>query len=393
MSKKWNKSIKKDKLEIDREESLPEVSQCTCGSRHFKILRRRRKLTQGIIIRCNNTLWKGRDKQCLNCDKVHVMSIPLGIKHCEFDDETRTWISLFKHDMRMTEPLIHRFLTGIGLRISKGQITNIRLGNSQRLVKGNTHLINWGVKGANYLHTDATGSKRKSQTTGKILNHHLHFLGDKAFSLFKISDRYNTNTMALKILGKTGMRKVVISDDHSANGSKLPVKDKQLCWLHEIRHYRKLTPQFSLHQREVEQVLDQLWQFYDQAKSYARGPTTARREQLEHQFEQIIIQGVNYAPLQRRLQLTGRKRDRLLTFLRFPQIPIQNNLAEQNLREAVIQRKISRETKSEAGDRSIARHLSIIQTIRKQKLNLFDTFHGLLNDQISPFVLTAKNPA
>jgi len=389
-SKKWSKSKKKGKIEIDQKKSLPEVSECSCGSTRFKILRTRQKITQGIIIKRNNTLWTGNDKQCLNCGQMHLLSIPQNIKYCEFDDKTRTWISIFKHDMRMTEPLIHRFLTGMGLHISKGQITNIRLGNSHRLIKSHTHLINWGIKTADYLHTDATGAKRKSQTTGKILNHHLHFLGNQIFSLFKITNKYNSNTMAFKVLGKRGRRKILISDDHSANGGKLPIRDKQLCWIHEIRHYRKLDPHIHLHQQEVKQIQDQLWQFYNQAKVYGRDPTKAKQQQLENQFEQIIHQEVNYAKLQRRLQLTAKKKARLLTFLKYPQIPIHNNLAEQNLREAVIQRKISHETKSKAGDTSIARHLSIIQTIRKQKLNLFDTFHGLLNDQISPFVLTAK---
>lgn len=387
-SKKWSKSSKKDRVEIDQEVRLPEVEVCSCGSDHFRVLRSRQKVTQGVLIRRNNTLWTGNDKQCVECGRAYPLVIPDNIKHYEFDDETRTWVSILKHDYRLTEPLIHRLLTSLGLIISKGQITTIRLGNSNKLIKANTHLINWGIKTAKYLQTDATGSKRKSPVTGKISNQHLHFVGNHKFSLFKITNRYNTDTMAHKVLGKKGRGKILISDDHGANGSKLTIKDKQLCWIHEIRHYNKLTPQLRAHRIEVDQIIDQLWQFYQKAKDYGRDPTRAKRQQVETLFDQITNQEVNYDRLTRRLKLTRKKKSRLLTFLKHPDIPIHNNLAERDLREVVIQRKISRETKSKVGDKSLARHLSIIQTIRKQNLNLFDTLHGLLNDQISPFVLT-----
>ena len=71
-------------------------------------------------------------------------------------------------------------------------------------------------------------------------------------------------------------------------------------------------------------------------------------------------------------------------------VPIQNNQAERDLREFVILRKISGETKSLAGDRSIERHLSIIQTARKQGLNVFETLHGLLTNTLPLSVLTAN---
>ena len=56
----------------------------------------------------------------------------------------------------------------------------------------------------------------------------------------------------------------------------------------------------------------------------------------------------------------------------------------------MIIRKISGETKSVRGDKSLERHLSIIQTAQKQGLNVFKTLHGLLTNQLSPAVLTAN---
>jgi transposase len=71
-------------------------------------------------------------------------------------------------------------------------------------------------------------------------------------------------------------------------------------------------------------------------------------------------------------------------------VPIQNNQAERDLRKFVIMRKISGETKSQKGDRSIKRHLSIIQTARKQGLPVFTTLHGLLTRTLPVSVLTGS---
>jgi len=97
-----------------------------------------------------------------------------------------------------------------------------------------------------------------------------------------------------------------------------------------------------------------------------------------------------YEALNHQLSLTKQKRERLLLFLDYPFLPIHNNQCEGDLREFVIIRKISGETKSLAGDRSIERHLSVIQTARKQGLNVFETSNGLLTGTLSPAILTAK---
>jgi len=108
-------------------------------------------------------------------------------------------------------------------------------------------------------------------------------------------------------------------------------------------------------------------------------------------FDAITQQVTGYADLDKQLRLTLKKREKLLFFLDHPYIPIHNNLCEQGVREAVIIRKISGPTKSTEGDRSIERHLSVIQTAKKQGLPVFETLHGLLTGQLSPTILTVKS--
>lgn len=387
--KPWKKSAKKETIEIDQEVELPEVEVCNCGNQDFKTLRTTEKIVQDIIIRRNNTRYTGRDKQCLKCGQIHKIQIPEEIKGLTFGGELRSWISYFKFEGRLSEALIHNFLTDLGIKISKGQISNILLKNSKKLQPSYTHLKVWGFRIPKYLQTDATGAKRKLKKASRIINQYLHFVGHQFLSFFVITRRYNGEVMT-KIFGKRGRDRICVGDDHGANGSNFPVSQKQLCFIHEMRHYFKLNPQFKIHQQKLQKVITQLQQFYQQAKEYSRDPTPNGRQELESLFNTITTQKTGYEVLDKRLVLTRRKRKRLLLFLDHPGIPIHNNQAERDLRPAVIIKKLSGGTKSRAGDRSFERHLSIIQTAKKQGLNVFKTLHGLLTNQVSPFVLTQR---
>lgn len=390
MQKKKRGQKMAKQVAVDREERLPEVEQCSCGSTEFVLVRTWNKLVQGLLIKRDNVLYHGRDKRCRKCGKAYHSRMSEGMNGYQFSPELRSWLSVFKYECRMSEIVISRFLSGIGVRISSGHVNQIILDNSLKLTYGYTHLKVWGLKQSRYLHSDATGFPRQIMTTGKRLKQHLNFLGHQYLSLFKITSRYNSLSLATKVLGTRAMGKIYISDDGSPNGENLRIKDKQLCWLHEIRHYLKLSPKVRLHRQQLEMAVDQLWTWYQQAKQYGRDPTPERRTQLEAVFDRITNQPVEYTELMKRLTLTRRKRKRLLLFLDHPGIPIENNLAERDLRPAVIIRKFSGGTKSKAGDRSFERHLSIIQTAHKQGLNIFDTIHGLLMGTLDPFVLTRK---
>lgn len=375
---------------VDRHLQLPEVSACDCGSQEFVLIRTWNKLVQGLIIKRDNVVYHGRDKRCKRCGKLHKSVLPEGMNGYQFSSELRSWLSVFKYDCRMSETVVSRFLLGLGVQISSGHINHIILDNSSKLTKGYTHLKVWGLKLSKYLHSDATGLTRQVMTTGKRLKQHLHFLGHQTLSLFKITAKYNSVILATKVLGKRAMKAIYISDDGSPNGENLSIKEKQLCWIHEIRHFLKLEPKVKAHASQLESVIGQLWQFYETAKHYGRDPTSKKRQELEELFDRITNQASEYTKLANRLKLTKRKRTRLLCFLDHPGIPIENNLAERDIRPAVIIRKSSGGTKSEAGDRSFERHLSIIQTAHKQGLNIFDTIHGLLMGTLDPFVLTGK---
>lgn len=383
----WHKSAKLAKLEIDTHISLPELESCGCGSSRFKTLRTNTKIVQGIIFKRNNTTYHGRDKQCLNCGKIYPSIIPDEIKGVSFDPALKSLISYLKYGCRMTHPLLYRMFTGMGIQISSGEISSILLDNGTKLNHPYQHLKTAGFKNSSYLQSDSTGSKRKDKR-GKVRNNYLQIVSNKLLSVFAITKSYNQKTLE-KLLTKPGRDKPYVSDGGSPNGS-LWIKIKQLCWVHEIRHYQKLFSFFNPYQKEKEQILAAWSKFYHLAKAYGKNPIKEKAAEIEALFDEITSINSGYDLLDKQLKITRKKKHRLLTFLDYPFLPIHNNQCEQDLREFVIQRKISGETKSVKGDRTLERHLSIIQTAQKQGLDIFQTLHGLLTGILPPQILTAN---
>ena len=386
----WHKSTK-GTLPVDHKESLPEVEQCSCGSIQFRTLRTTTKLVQGIVLQRNNVSYHGRHKQCINCGKTYKSILPKELKGISFDPSIRSLLSYLKFACRMTYPLMHRMLTGLGIRISYGEINEILLHNGDTLQPTHTHLRTVGFAKSNHLQSDATGAKRK-QEDGAILNQYVQIICNKLLSVFFITKKYNAKTLN-QLLGKQGRKKQFVSDDGSPNGECLKCTNKQLCWVHEIRHYKKLFPFFTSHQKEQKEILFQWSNFYHIAKHYGECPPEVRekkKQEIQALFDTITSQITGYELLDKQLRLTRKKKERLLLFLDHPELPIHNNQCEQDIRQFVIIRKISGETKSIRGDRSIERHLSVIQTCQKQGLEVFQTLQGLLTGTLAPSILTAN---
>lgn len=388
--KKWKKKAKE--VLIDQEVTVAEQEMCDCGGTKFSSVRTTTKVVQGMLIRRNNIAYHGKTKKCIRCGKIYKPEFPRDSKGLSFDSTIQSLISHLKFDGRFTHPLLYRFFTGFGVQISYGEITEILRRNSNKLASAMNHLKTEGIKKSRYIQSDATGIKRRLRN-GKVLNQHLNVLGHKFLSIFKITGKYNAKEMN-KLLGVQGRKKPLVSDDGSPNNA-CKCSGQQLCLVHEIRLYKKLFPYFNENQALQNQILLQLRKFYHLAKRYGSDPpitaTPERKKAIENMFDKITQQITGYADLDKQLRLTLKKRDKLLFFLDHPYLPIHNNQCEQDVRETVIIRKISGPTKSIAGDRSIERHLSVIQTAKKQGLPVFQTLHGLLTGQFSPAILTVKS--
>lgn len=169
---------------------------------------------------------------------------------------------------------------------------------------------------------------------------------------------------------------VLISDD--AAQFKLLAFLHALCWLHMERHVARLIPLSDAERAAYDDVRDAIWKYYQRLKAYRESPSPQRRGRLEKDFDRLFQQTTDWDELDEVLRKIHGKKDELLVVLDHPEIPLHNNLSENDIRQYVKKRKISAGTRSDAGRRCRDTFLSLKTTCRK----LGVTFWSYLQDRI-----------
>jgi hypothetical protein len=152
-----------------------------------------------------------------------------------------------------------------------------------------------------------------------------------------------------------------------------------LCWVHAERKVSRLIPLTAKHKQAVEQVRDEIWKFYEQLKAYRAAPSEAESQRLSAEFDRLVQQSTGYPALNEALTLLQAKRDGLLAVLQHPQLPLHNNLSENDIREYARLRKVSGGTRSDLGRRCRDTFLSLKKTCRK----LGVSFWQFLKDRLT----------
>ena len=161
---------------------------------------------------------------------------------------------------------------------------------------------------------------------------------------------------------------VIVSDD----AGQFRVGVHALCWVHAERLVHKLVPANDRQRNAVEVARRMVWWFYDLLKDYKLAPTPERAALLSARFDRIFKRRTGYATLDRLLKrLLGRK-DELLRVLQRPEIPLNTNASENDIRAFVTKRKISGGTISEKGRQARDVMLGLAKTCMKLKIPFFD---------------------
>jgi len=151
-----------------------------------------------------------------------------------------------------------------------------------------------------------------------------------------------------------------------------------LCWVHEGRHYKKLTPQVTYHQILLQDFLKRFWIFYDQLLDYRQHPSPEEALRLEGEFDTIFNSHSGYNELDKRIASTRANKASLLLVLRFPELPLHNNASELGVRGRVRKRDVSFGPRTEDGKQAWDTFMTLAETSKKLKVN----FYEYLKDRI-----------
>ena len=358
-----------------------------------------------------------------------------------FNNTIITYILYQYHHCHVTQPLLIEQLHEWGVDISTGQVNNILIENRDLFHDEKDNLLPVALQCSSYINVDDTGARHKGKNgycthigneffawfestnsksrinflellctgnTDYILNEDAfdYMLGQRlpkeTFNLLKndstkeFADKKEWHDHLLS-LGVTKSRHIKIATEGALLGSLLAhglprslvivsddagqfnILNHALCWIHAERLLAKLVTPSAEQQKILEGVREQIWQFYQELKDYKQAPDAATKIQLQNKFDAIFTQHTQFQLLNLALQRLHNNKAELLLVLYRPEIPLHNNLSENDIREYVKRRKVSGSTRSENGRRCRDTFTSLKKTCRKLGIS----FWQYLLDRIS----------
>jgi hypothetical protein len=162
---------------------------------------------------------------------------------------------------------------------------------------------------------------------------------------------------------------VLLADD--APQFKRVTAELALCWIHDARYYKKLTPAVAHHRRLLEQFQERYWTFYRKLLAYRQAPAPEQVPRLEAQFDQLFSTVTGYKGLDERIAVTRGDKASLLLVLRHPELPLHNNPAEIEIRRRVRKRDVSFGPRTEEGKRVWDTFATLLATTQKLGVSFF----------------------
>src|SRR6266480_2810334 len=147
-----------------------------------------------------------------------------------------------------------------------------------------------------------------------------------------------------------------------------------LCWIHEYRHYKNLTPRFLAHCHLLEDFGKSFWLFYRKLLVYRLHPDQATAHALWAEFDHLFAGTSGYAQLDECKARTLAKKEPLLMVLSHPEILLHNNPAELGARQRVRKRDVSLQARTRQGIGAWDTFQTLVSTAKKLGVNLFHYF-------------------
>lgn len=138
------------------------------------------------------------------------------------------------------------------------------------------------------------------------------------------------------------------------------------CWVHAERPLARAIPYNETHRQALEQVRDQIWDYYQALKAYREKPELLAKAALEARFDALVNQQTPYSTsIGQVLKNMRASKTDLLRVLEEPTVPLHNNASESDIRCYVKMRKISGGTRSDLGRQCRDTFASVRKTCRK----------------------------
>lgn len=310
---------------------------------------------------------------CGNCQKEVVVTPPGVIPNSRLGMNLIIQVLVWKYSCRMSfEIIVNNLIQTYGVNITEGGLVNILKRTKVWLGPEYGKLLDI-IRGSPVKHADETSWRIQG------LNGWLWAFLTKD-TCFLTIEHSRGKGIAEKVLSASSKDDVLVRDDYA--GYKNLKMNHQSCWVHLLRVSKEAVLAKGS-SKEVKSLHKRLKYIYHQLDKITKLPFDKKirygyYQEFEAKLKEIIqteYQSADTLKIQIRIKNQG---NNLITALLFPNVPLDNNLAERGVRPSVIVRKISGGSRSDIGAETFAVNMSIIQTIKMRNQPLIPTLHDLL---------------
>lgn len=392
-------------------------------------------MIQDIILRSFNVQYR-LERWITPSGEIVTGQLPPEMSNGHFCPTLISFILYQYYHARVTQPLIHEQLLDLNVDISAGQVNNIITENKERFHLEKDEILRTGLEVSRYIGVDDTGARHDGQNgyCTRIGNEYFAWFGStdskSRMNFLKLlcagSPAYAINAEAIQYMVEQNLPQCVLIKllpllfehfpDDAAWQKQLQTLDismtrhvriategalighliergfnknpvilsdgagqfdlfllaHALCWIHVERSINKLIG-FNQAQRDaLEAVRTDIWDLYHDLKEYKSCPDENQKAQIKERFDEIFTRKTCFATLNRTLRRIHHHKDELLRVLEHPEIPLHNNLSENDIREYVTKRKISGSTRSSPGRRCRDTFASLKKTSRKHGISFWE---------------------
>lgn len=303
---------------------------------------------------------------CKNCDEW-VQGVPKNlVGKSPFGINVMMYVLHQKYRGRATDEHIRDSLKFLyQLDIGKGTVHTI-LNRCTELFGGSYEGIKQSIREGKHVHADETGWRVEGENW-----HTWGFVNEKAV-LYTIE---NTRGHGVPEKVLKDFNGVVIRDGYQGY-DKLP-NEHQICLIHLMRKTKEYAEMESA-SAEMKKLHEQLKSLITEAKEqHIKCRAKQHRIQLHDKMQlklALLWQNKTYEDKYAEIIRTWwleRRHKHLFTFLKYKNIPWENNAAERALRPMVIHRKVSGGSRSQRGAERQAINMSVLATLIKQGKSIF----------------------
>ena len=265
--------------------------------------------------------------------------------------------------------IVQTLQTMYKLSISEGTVDNL-IKRASKLSESEMKTIVSQLEMSDMVGIDETGAKVNGAK-------YWHWVFQNDTSTYIVADQ-SRGTKVIDDHFEEGFVNAVVVHDNFSSYNKLIAKEEQLCLAHKLRDINyAIECDDTLLMKNMKILIQEAMR--DHKQDLIPAQRVILKQQYEQTFDYLLSRPViAKSETDKQVQSLTKARDKIFTFLLYPNVPPDNNASERAIRNIKVKLKVSGQFKSEQGAKDYATLRSIVDTARKRGMNEFEVIRDIV---------------